>query len=373
MPPRLDMSPAGIERRRVFAACERSLHGHGRRSAAQALALLQAELQDCDDEDQYGYGESLQSFEAEVASELGKPAALFFPSGTLAQQVALRIWCEQRGINRVAWHASTHLEQHCDDVMPLAHGVQRVLPGAPMHVLTPADLIRDLVEPCAALLLELPQREIGGEMPSWEDLQEMLRWSRERGLRLHLDGARLFESRPFYQRSHAEICAGFDSVYVSLYKGLGGLTGAMLAGPIDFLEQARRWRQRLGGNLIHHWPAILAARAGWRRGFARFDDYFYRARAVARVLSELPGLRIRPAIPSTNMMHITLEGDPRRLMAASESLARRRSIRLFTGLRPTGLPGLSVFELAIGDAAAALSDDEVREAFREVLTEARAT
>jgi threonine aldolase len=76
--------------------------------------------------------------------------------------------------------------------------------------------------------LELPQREIGGLLPEWDDLVAQAAWTRERGIALHLDGARLWEAAPFYERSYAEIAGLFDSVYVSFYKGLGALAGPRL-------------------------------------------------------------------------------------------------------------------------------------------------
>src|SRR6185369_15444353 len=93
-------------------------------------------------------------------------------------------------------------------------------------LVTLADLER-IAEPIAALLLELPQREIGGLLPAWEELSAIVSWARARGAALHLDGARLWESQPFYGRPLAEIAGLFDSVYVSTYKTLGGLAGCV--------------------------------------------------------------------------------------------------------------------------------------------------
>src|SRR6185436_8253445 len=99
-------------------------------------------------------------------------------------------------------------------------------------------------EPLAALLIELPQREIGGRLPAWDDLVAQVTYAREHGAAVHLDGARLWESGPFYDRPLAEIAALFDTVYVSFYKGLGGLAGSMLLGEDDVVTEARAWRSR---------------------------------------------------------------------------------------------------------------------------------
>ena len=94
----------------------------------------------------------------------------------------------------------------------------------------------------------MPQREIGGQLPSWSDLEAQVAWARDRGVAVHMDGARLWESGPFYERSYAEIAALFDSVYVSFYKGIGAIAGAALSGPAPFIGEARLWQRRSGGR-----------------------------------------------------------------------------------------------------------------------------
>ena len=97
--------------------------------------------------------------------------------------------------------------------------------------------LRSVAESPAALLLELPQREIGGLLPGWDELVEQAEWARERGAAVHMDGARLWGCEAFYGRTLAEIAGLFDTVYVSLYKQLGGITGCCLAGPEDWLQR----------------------------------------------------------------------------------------------------------------------------------------
>ena len=120
-----------------------------------------------------------------------------------------------------------------------------------------------------ALLLELPQREIGGRLPEWDELVAQIEWARARGLATHLDGSRIWEAAPYYGRPYAELARLFDTVYVSLYKGLGGIGGSVLAGPAELIAQARVWRRRHGGTLpicTRSWPACCRASTGWPRG-----------------------------------------------------------------------------------------------------------
>src|SRR4029453_12776628 len=95
-------------------------------------------------------------------------------------------------------------------------------------------------ERLAALLVELPAREIGGQLPTWDELNELSELARARGVHLHMDGARLWEAREAYApRSLADICALFDSVYVSFYKGIGALAGATVPGPAHIAPRRR--------------------------------------------------------------------------------------------------------------------------------------
>src|SRR5262249_27327174 len=158
---------------------------------------------------------------------LGKEAAVFMPSGTMCQQIAMRIWCDRRGSSRIAFHPTCHLELHEQQGYRLLHGLHGICVGSPFHLLT-LDGLRRIPERLGAILLELPQREIGGQLPTWEELNAISVWARERAIPLHMDGARLWESQPFYGRSYAEIAALFDSVYVSFYKSLGGIAGSIL-------------------------------------------------------------------------------------------------------------------------------------------------
>src|SRR5690606_9874066 len=149
--------------------------------------------------DYYGEGEVIRSLETEVAALLGKEDAVFMPSGTMAQQIALRIWSVRRACPNVAFHPTCHLEIHERKGYQLLHGLHGVLVGDARRLITLADLEK-VSEPLAALLLELPQREIGGWLPSWEELVAQTEWARQRGIALHMDGARLWESGPFYDR-----------------------------------------------------------------------------------------------------------------------------------------------------------------------------
>lgn len=150
---------------------------------------------------------------------------------------------------------------------------------------------RGCTEQIGTLLIELPQRELGGLLPTWEELVALTGWAREQGIALHMDGARLWESQPWFDRPYAEIVGLFDTAYVSFYKGIGGLAGAGLVGSAETIARARVWQKRHGGTLIHQYPYVLAARKGLRERVGRMGAYHAHAVAIAAALREVRGCR----------------------------------------------------------------------------------
>jgi threonine aldolase len=331
----------------------------------ELLARTPADL----DADMGGTGEVVASFEREVAALLGKEAAVFMPSGTMAQPIALRIWAERRRCGTVAFHPRCHLEIHEERAYQRLHGLHGRLVGAPGALLTVADL-EAVAEPVAALLLELPQREIGGLLPAWEELGQIAAWARARGAALHLDGARLWECQPFYGRPLAAIAGLFDSVYVSLYKTLGGIAGCILAGPLDFIREARVWQRRQGGNLVSLWPYVIAARAGLEERLPRIPRYVAKARAIAPLLAAVPGIEVVPCPPPTNMFHLHLHRDRRRLEDAALDLAEETGVWMITRVIGTDSPSRQRVEIACGDATLEIADEEIAALFRRLVERA---
>jgi threonine aldolase len=321
--------------------------------------------------DRYGTGERIERLERRVAELLGKEAAVFMPSGTMAQPIALRIWSERRGIGTVAFHPTCHLELHEEKAYQRLHGLHAKLVGDPHRLIALGDL-EGIREPVAALLLELPQREIGGLLPTWDDLGAQVAWARERAVALHLDGARLWEAQPFYGRPHAEIAALFDSVYVSFYKGLGGMAGAALAGDAELIAEARVWQRRQGGNLVTMHPYVVAAETALDSRLARMPVHAAHARALAAALRELEGVEVVPDPPQTPLFHVLLRGDHERLVDAALEIAEERKVFLFADPSATTSPSWQKLEMMVGEVTLGLEPDEVAGLFAEVLARASA-
>jgi threonine aldolase len=348
------MSDAQNDLEQFRSTCTRFLNGHGNRTAAQILAEIPADL----GLDRYGDGGAVAALEAEIRERLGKPAAAFFPSGTMAQQSAMRIHADRRGRRTIAFHPTCHLEMHEDKAYQRLHSLVGVTVGNARSLITLQDL-KAMKEPLAAVLFELPQREIGGVLPAWDDLERQVAYVRTTGAAVHLDGARLWESAPFYGKTPAEIATLFDSVYVSFYKGIGALAGACLAGEEDFIAEARLWRKRHGGTLFGMWPNAASALAGLRQRLPLMPRYVEHAGKVAAALRGVIGVQVVPDPPHTNMMHIHLRATEERFKAAACRIAREKGVYTWARSMPGPVPGMRTVELTVGDATLRMESEEV--------------
>jgi threonine aldolase len=333
----------------VFAQCTNKLPGHGsRRPMKETFYDLVEGLHGNEFSDRYGEGEYVASFEAEVAEMFGKESAVFMPSGTMAQQIALRIWCEKRSNFTVAMHPTAHLEIAEHLGYQYLHGIKRIQYGAPEfldnRILNSKDLQALGQEP-GAILLELPYRPLGGELPGWEDLQAMAAWAKERAIPFHLDGARIWSCRPFYQKEYREIASLFDSLYVSFYKDLGALAGSMLLGSASFIKESRLWQRRHGGNLPTMAPFYVSARLGYQRIIPQINEWVERAKEIAVIFNTYDRITTRPNPPHVNFFQVYIQGDSEELTKKHLELAQETGTFLFYGLGTTMVPGISVTEI----------------------------
>lgn len=337
--------------RKAYAAAARtaqwSILRHPSRSMAETLRVLADRAEGLLDPDVYGRGELIESFELKLANMLGKPAALFLPSGTLAQPLALKLHCLQRRKNAVALHPTSHLVLHEHDGYQQLWGLEGHLVGKPNTPIHLDDLQQISPASLAALVLELPMREIGGQLPQWDDLQAQVTWARQHDIAVHFDGARLWHCPAAYQRSLAEICDLADSVYVSLYKDIGGIAGAILAGPEDFIAEARIWARRAGGNLISVYPYLLAAEQGMQENLAAIDKAVVYAQKLGELLGQIDGVKVNPEQPQSAMFHLHIQGEMEVISAAIVNFAETQGIIVLPLPRATE-NGNCIFEISVG-------------------------
>ena len=342
----------------VRKSCTRFLNRDAPKSPRKVLRELSDYAAADLEADWYGEGALLEALEGRVATLLGKPAAVFMPSGKMGQNYALRLWCDRRGHDTLALHPRCHIEEHEAKAYRAVHGLQAIAAGDPQRVTTLADL-EAIAEPIGAISLEMPLRDLGCRLNDWDELGAMAAWARRRAIPFHLDGARIWESQPFYGRPLAEIAALFDSVYVSFYKGLGGIAGGAVAGPADLIEALRLWLRRAGGRLIHVFPMALSAMKGLDERLPLMAAFHDKAKAIAEALAQLPGLRIAPEPPQANAMQVTLETDVEDIMPAAVAVARETGLWLFDRPLSCPIPGLAQFEITVRGATLELSDDEI--------------
>jgi threonine aldolase len=343
-------------------SCTRFLSGHGGRSADELIATIPAGTA----MDYYGTGGVVTELEQEVASLLGKEAALFLPTGTMAQQATLRVHADHRSSRSVVFHPACHMETNEERGYQRLHGLFGVPVGPREAPLSLASL-EQVREPIAALLLELPQRALGGTLPSWNELVAQVTWARERGVANHLDGARLWDASPFYKSRHrrslSDIAGLFDTVYVSFYKGLGGIAGCCVAGDGDVIEELSVWRTRHGGRIFGMWPYAASALSALRTRLPRMPSYYRHALAIADAVRDVPGLEVLPDPVQSPMMHLRFSTPAETLRERVVEIAKTEQIWTFA--RPWAALGSSLveFELQVGDATLQLSPDEIRRLF----------
>jgi threonine aldolase len=321
--------------------------------------------------DVYGGGESVKRLEGRVAELLGKEAAAIFPSGTMAQQIALRIWCDRCGCSTVGFHPQCHVDTHEERGYSHLHGLQ-VRPVGDRDRLIALDDLKAVSEPLGALLLELPQRDLGGQLPAWRDLAAQAKWARTNGVALHLDGARLWQCGPFYRRPLRDIAALFDTVYVSLYKDLGALGGCVLAGPEDVIDEARVWRVRHGGRLSTFETMALSAELGLDELLPLMPSFVRKARKIGATLARIDGIDVVPDPPQVAMLHVCVRGELERVRDAVLEIARERQTLIAGWFGPTALPAVQRTEVGIGRPSLEVSTDEIAELYAELVERSNA-
>ncbi|QJC50623.1 low specificity L-threonine aldolase [Paenibacillus albicereus] len=341
-----------------FAQAEHIVTGSSKRSMRLLLRAFE-EVDGDQASDMYGKGEVIEAFQTKMAKLLGKETAVFFPSGTMAQQIALRIWCDRKGIRKAAYHPLCHLEIHEERGLHELHGIQPVLLGGEDRLITLQD-VQQMGE-VGCLLLELPQREIGGQLPPFEELEAISAWCRDKGIPLHLDGARLFEIVPYYGRSEAEICRLFDSVYVSFYKGLGGIAGAVLVGDAGLAGEAKVWKRRHGGDLISLYPYIVSSDYYLDLRRPKMSRYYDGAKELARRLNEVAGLHTVPETPVSNMFHLHAALPAEQAARLFEQAARETGVAL-VGYVQEKTADRCASELSIGDRYEDLPPEKLEQA-----------
>ncbi len=269
---------------------------------AMRRAIAEAEVGD----DVYGEDPTVLRLEERVAERLGLEAAVFTPSGTQANQMAIGVHCRQG--DEVLTEAGSHILQYEGGAVPALWGVQPQPLLGQRGLLTPEQVTEsvraeNIHAPRTRLLsLENTHNRGGGSVWPVERFRAVVEAARQAKLAVHLDGARLF---------NAEVAAGIpvsawakltDSTSVCFSKGLGAPVGSVLAGRADVIREARRLRKRLGGGMRQAGLLAAAALYALDNHVARLAEDHANARRLAAALAEVPGVRVDATHVETNMV-----------------------------------------------------------------------
>ncbi|OCQ42250.1 low-specificity L-threonine aldolase [Aeromonas veronii] len=320
---------------------------------AMRQAMLHAEVGD----DVYGEDPGVNALEAYGARLLGKQAALFVPSGTMSNLLAVMSHC-QRGEGAILGNAAHIYRYEAQGSAVLGSVALQPLPMQRDGTLA-FDDIRAALAPDDAHFVQTRliclENTHNGKVLPLSYLQEMGAFVAERGLKLHLDGARLFNAAVASETPVEVIAAPFDSISICLSKGLGAPVGSLLVGSHDFIARARRLRKMLGGGMRQAGILAQAGLFALEQHVTRLADDHRRAKRLAEGLAALPGIELDLSLVQSNMVFLRLrEGESAPLLA----FMKERGI-LFSGYGELRL----VTHLQIND------DDieEVIDAFTEYL------
>lgn len=339
----------------VARSCSQHVGGPGPDRLAAMAQVLAEESARGGDADRYGAGGVVAEVEQQVGDLLGQTAVLM-PTGTMATQVALSFWA--RTSRRVAMHATAHPLLHEDDALPVVQGLAPVVLGDRPSL---ERLEQEHAKaPIGALLVEVVQRETGGQVIGFDELTDLAAWCGQHEVALHLDGARLWECASAYApHALADVVALAGSAYVSLYKGIGAPAGAVLLGPDDLLVQARLARHRLGGALFGLWPLALGARRGLREDLPQLAACVGHAQRLAALLAEVV------CRPETNLFHLVLPGEPDAAQDALVDVSQAQDLWLGRA-QPGPRPGTSKVELSVLPAGLRVPPERAAAAYAEV-------
>jgi threonine aldolase len=265
-------------------------------------------------DDNYLLGGEVEAFERHWATLLGKETAVFMPSGTLANQLALRVLAGSK--RRVIVPEVSHIYNDTGDacqtlsgltLMPLAPG-RATFTRADVEAVVTRTAGGRVATDVGAIVIESPIRRLAGQMFDWEEAKRIAVLARDKGIAMHLDGARLFIASAYTGISPAEYAAQFDTVYISLWKYFNCGIGAILAGPKRVLDGMFHVRRMFGGNLAAGWNAALVA----RHFMDGFDDRLKSAVKISETfyaaMSKHPRIAIERVPNGTNLTRVTFKG-----------------------------------------------------------------
>jgi threonine aldolase len=256
-------------------------------------------------DDVYGDDPTVNELEHEATKRLGKEAALFCPSGTMGNQLAIMVHC-RRG-EAVILDAQSHIVLHEVGAAAVLSAVTLNMVPSAYGVMTLEDMRAVYWEPgdlhtADPSLLCLENAHGGGTVLPLGYMAERYGWAKERGLAVHLDGARIFNAAAALGCTAADIAGYTDTVMFCLSKGLCAPVGSMLCGPAGLIARARKYRKLLGGGMRQVGILAAAGLVALRDMTGRLGEDHARARRLAKTLDGIPGLTVDAKAQDINMV-----------------------------------------------------------------------
>ena len=279
--------------------------------------------------DTYSLEGVVGELEDQVASALGKEAAVFMPTGTLANHLAIRQLCGDR--RRAIVQEQSHLYRDSGDCATVLSGINLIPLAADRAWFTASELEQVLdasnrgrvSTPVGAVMIESPVRRQRGRVVPLDVMGEISSLCSESGVPTHLDGARLYMMSAATGTPVAEYGALFDTVYVSLYKYFGAPFGGILAGTAEFCDGLYHVRRMFGGGLSQSWIAAALALHGFEGFEERFANAMDHARSIFDRVNSLQGVSVKTLEHGSNIFPLEL-GDSADEDRFVEALAERR-------------------------------------------------
>lgn len=257
-------------------------------------------------DDVLGDDPTVNRLERYVADLLGKEAALFVPSGTMSNQIAMRLHCQPG--DEFLIEAESHVLRYEQAAYAQLFGLSAWPVVTPDQVLTP-ELLAPLVRPLnihtprtRLVSLEQTHNRGGGSVIPMESIERVTAWAAEQGLARHLDGARLWNAAVATRIAPAEWARHFDTVSVCFSKGLGAPVGSALCGPAEAIQRGRRLRKALGGGMRQAGLLAAAALYALENHVERLAEDHTNAKRLAEAIAATAGLQLDPLRVDTNIV-----------------------------------------------------------------------
>lgn len=261
-------------------------------------------------DDLLGEDPSVHALEEAAAARIGKEAALFVPSGTMANFVALLTHCG-RGDEAVAGSESHILNHEGMGASVLGSIPVRAARNDDRGRMDPAEvrgLLRESWPRTAVVCLENTHNRCGGAALTASEMRAVADVAHERGVKVHVDGARIFNAAAALETEASALVAEADTVSFCFSKGLGAPVGSVITGPREFIDRARQNRRLLGGSMRQSGIVASAALYALEHNVERLVEDHANARRLGSAIAEMPHVRMDPAGVDTNIVFFTLEG-----------------------------------------------------------------